>query len=160
MGKGRKAKPTWLKVVDGNPGKRALNDQEPKPEAGAKRPRHLTEGARKAWEYLVRDLDACGIVTKVDSAALEVLCNAYAQYVDMAKNVAQYGPVLVHKDEESGRVELRRSPYFAILKESETTLMRCFAEFGMTPSARSRIRLPDRPSEIDEFDQFLDKKHG
>lgn len=30
--RGRKPKPTYLKLLNGNPGKRALNEQEPKPE--------------------------------------------------------------------------------------------------------------------------------
>jgi hypothetical protein len=32
--RGRKPKPTFLKVLDGNPGKRPLNDQEPRPPQG------------------------------------------------------------------------------------------------------------------------------
>ena len=45
---GRKPKPTRLKIIQGNPGKRPLNKNEPQPERRLMRaPSHLSEEAKK-----------------------------------------------------------------------------------------------------------------
>ena len=59
---GRKPKPTSLKVLEGNPGKRALNDTEPKPEKKApKCPTWLNKEAKKEWKRIATELEALGI---------------------------------------------------------------------------------------------------
>ena len=61
---GRRPKPTHLKVVTGNPGKRKLNDKEPTP---AKEipdpPAHLTDWGKVAWGRLTVLLDGMGVLT-------------------------------------------------------------------------------------------------
>jgi hypothetical protein len=48
---GRRPKPTHLKVVTGNPGKRKLNDKEPTPAREIPSPpEHLTDWGKVAWE--------------------------------------------------------------------------------------------------------------
>ena len=48
--RGRKPKPTAVKMLEGNPGKRGLNAGEPKPEKKAHRcPAWLEAEAKKAW---------------------------------------------------------------------------------------------------------------
>ena len=47
---GRKPKPTSLKVLEGNPGKRQLNPNEPKPDASVpKCPAWLSKEAKREW---------------------------------------------------------------------------------------------------------------
>ena len=49
--RGRKSKPTAVKVLEGNPGKRSLNTGEPKPEKKAPRcPAWLEDEAKKGME--------------------------------------------------------------------------------------------------------------
>ena len=49
-GQGRKPQPTALKVLKGNPGRRPLNEDEPKPEVLLPRPpAHLSPVARREW---------------------------------------------------------------------------------------------------------------
>src|SRR5688572_21911457 len=48
--RGRKPKPTWLKIMTGNPGKRPLNDAEPQPEGLlGEPPEWLTDAQKAAW---------------------------------------------------------------------------------------------------------------
>lgn len=79
MARGRKPKPTHLKMLAGNPGKRPLNTNEPKPEGGFPAcPERLQGKARDAWERFSQELSQCGVGTKLDATALEFLCEAYA----------------------------------------------------------------------------------
>ena len=50
---GRRPKPTHLKLIQGNPGKRSLNDAEPNPPRGVPSPPdHMTSAAKEAWNRL------------------------------------------------------------------------------------------------------------
>ena len=62
--RGRKPKPTALKVLEGNPGKRPLNDREPVPPKGTlKCPAWLLPEAKKEWKRLAPALEAMGVLT-------------------------------------------------------------------------------------------------
>ena len=53
--RGRKPTPTAIKDLEGNPGKRKLNENEPKPEKKAPAcPKWLSKDARKEWHRLPR----------------------------------------------------------------------------------------------------------
>lgn len=65
--RGRKPKPTALKELEGNPGRRPLNGAEPKPERKAPRcPSWLEEEAKKEWRRMGRILEQMGLLTEMD----------------------------------------------------------------------------------------------
>ena len=69
--RGPAPKPTALKRLQGNPGKRALNDSEPRPTATMPRcPTHLQGEARAEWRRVARGLHDAGLLTQIDRAAL------------------------------------------------------------------------------------------
>ena len=70
-------KPTALKVAEGNPGKRRLNEPEllMEPEA-PEPPIWLEAGGRVIWDGLVPDLVRLGLLQKVDQIQLANLCDA------------------------------------------------------------------------------------
>ena len=68
--RGRKPKPTAVKVLEGNPGKRGLNAGEPKPEKKAPRcPAWLEAEAKKEWKRMAKQMERLGILTEIDMAA-------------------------------------------------------------------------------------------
>ena len=77
--RGRKPTPTAIKELEGNPGKRPLNSNEPKPDTTApKCPKWLEPEAKKEWKRLSIEMERIGILTKVDMAAFAAYCQAYA----------------------------------------------------------------------------------
>ena len=75
--RGRKPKPTALKVLEGNPGKRPLNDHEPIPPKGElKCPSWLLPEAKKEWKRLASSLEAMGVLTMADLTAFAGYCQA------------------------------------------------------------------------------------
>ena len=79
----RKPKPTRLKLIDGNPGKRPINAREPNPMAGVPTcPAHLSPRAKAEWKRLARQMNALGIVTELDRAALAAYCQAYGRWAE------------------------------------------------------------------------------
>ena len=80
--RGRKPKPTHLKLVTGNPGKRALNENEPKPELSLPSPPpHLDDEAKVEWGRVSERLYALGCLAEIDRAALAAYCQAYSRWV-------------------------------------------------------------------------------
>ena len=78
--RGRKPKPTALKVLEGNPGGRPLNPNEPKPAKKAPRcPSWLEDEAKKEWKRMGKTLEQMGLLTEMDMAAFAGYCQAYAR---------------------------------------------------------------------------------
>jgi phage terminase small subunit len=84
--RGRRPKPTRLKVLTGNPGKRPLNDAGPRPEVAIPHcPEELGETARREWKRLVGELAALKMLTNFDRTALAAYCGAYALWAEATK---------------------------------------------------------------------------
>jgi phage terminase small subunit len=64
-------------MLTGNPGKRPLNEDEPRPEAAIPGcPEELGPVARTEWNRLVGELSALRLLTHLDRAALAAYCGA------------------------------------------------------------------------------------
>ena len=73
--RGRKPKPTTLRILEGNPGKRSLIDGPP--QAPAKIPEcpcFLDDEARAEWLRMAPVLLEMGLLTPADRAALAAYC--------------------------------------------------------------------------------------
>ena len=144
--RGRRPKPTRLKVLSGNPGKRALNMNEPKPDAEIPEcPVELGPVARKEWDRLVVQLGALRLLTQLDRAALAAYCGAYGMWAEATEAIQKYGTMV--KSPTGYPVQ---SPYVSIANRQAEIMMRIASEFGFTPASRSRISTPAPP----EFDLF------
>lgn len=111
--KGPKPKPTQLRVIEGDPNKARYNLSEP--EFGAfdmaDIPARVVRDpeALALWQFLAPKLTEAGILQDADRPALEMLCVHYAMWT--LKPSMQMGK----------------------------GVMSMLAEFGLTPSSRSRI---------------------
>lgn len=153
--RGRKPRPTHLKLVTGNPGGRPLNPNEPKPEPAIPAvPPHLPDAAKVEWGRVAHWAYDLGILTQLDRAVLAAYCAAYADWVKYSELVERHGPVTligqrkvtrVKKDgtaetEESGGYP-QQSVYVSMANKAEARMVRAAAEFGFTPSSRSRVNV-------------------
>lgn len=143
-------KPTALKRLAGNPGKRALNDSEPQPERVAPaRPRGLPKGARSFWDAHAEKLEQLGILTEVDGPAFTMMARHFDIATRAAKQIEAEGLTV---DDFNGAV--RKHPLLQVWRENSAAFLRYAAQFGLTPSARSRLSVPE-PPEIDDYEAFL-----
>ena len=130
----RLPKPSALKLIEGNKGKRALNKQEPDPEylSDLTAPAWLSPAAVTVWDEVAPHLRTARLLTKIDADALAMGCNAIAQY-RMASKECEEGMVLAG---ENGKYT---SPWMIIQSMSFKQAMTIFQQFGMSPAARTRI---------------------
>jgi phage terminase small subunit len=91
--RGRRPKPTRLKLLTGNPGKRPFNDAEPRPEPVVPEcPPELSELARREWNRLAPELAKLRIVTNLDRAALGAIAapmHSGQKQMRLSKNMAR-----------------------------------------------------------------------
>src|SRR5688500_15701553 len=93
--RGRKPVPTEIKLLTGNPGKRAIKEDGAQPARGLPPcPTHLKGEARREWTRLGARLEVVGLVTNVDTAAFAAYCQAWARWVDAEKNLAVEGTII------------------------------------------------------------------
>lgn len=86
--RGRKPKPTNLKLLHGNPGKRQPNPNEPKPTQEVPRcPSVLDPIARKEWRRFAKVLDRLGLLTEVDGSAFAAYCDQYSLLVQINRDL-------------------------------------------------------------------------
>lgn len=142
--RGRKATPTAIKELSGNPGKRPLNGAEPKPRKGRPPcPKHLTGEARKEWNRVSRLLEKVGVLTHADRGVLAAYCQAWAKWVDAETTLA--GEELVLKSDKGN---MYQSPWVGVARQAMNDMVKLGAELGLTPA--SRVRLKVEPPEEEE----------
>lgn len=139
--KGRKPKPSNLKLIEGNPGKRARNANEPKPAPLAPRcPSWLIRAAKQEWHRVAPLLERMGLLTQVDMAALAGYCQAYARWRECEEAITEDGVTYEAVTKEGYSIRARPE---ARLGQNYLAQVRLFcAEFGLTPSSRGRIEVP------------------
>jgi phage terminase small subunit len=126
MTAGRPRKPTALKLLQGNPGKRRLNESEPMPPAASlEAPHWLKAAGRRVWEELAPPVQAEGLLTVLD---VELFAHACVQLAAARRSTRD--------------------------KKSLDVANRILARFGFTPSDRARLNVNPRPP--DPFEDFLD----
>lgn len=143
--RGRKPKPTHLKLVTGNPGKRALNKAEARvAPALPSPPPHLCDEGKVEWGRVSQDLFEAGLLTKPDRASLAIYCQAYGRWVRAENALA----VIAATDSEFHGLMIKTSngnvvqnPLVGTANAAMAAVNKYAVEFGMTPSARSRIKV-------------------
>jgi len=130
--KGRKPKPTNLKIMEGNPGKRPLNLNEPKLLTIALEcPEELSCNAKKIWNRFYPEMERIGILKIIDEMAFAGLCQNYAIYLETEKFLEENGRVMRTR---SGAIKAR--PEVAISNNALNFVKAFASEFGLTPSSR------------------------
>lgn len=149
--RGPPPKPTRLKEIAGNPGKRPLNSREPKPEAGAPgMPSWLSTEAKAEWRRIVPALEQLGLVTKVDRTALAAYCQAHAELADATKLLDKEGRVveepIVQRCREMGETvesvigfKKKLHPAVRLQRDAFARVKAFLGEFGLTPASRTRV---------------------
>ena len=112
-----------------------LNLSLPTPEAGIPTPpKHLSNAARVYWKKIVPQLDAMGILTKVDATAIEMLCETYAD-IQGLRELQPLTPAIARQ-----------------ISDTDRRLKNWLNEFGLTPASRSRVTAAEKSEDRDEFD--------
>ncbi|MFA5866902.1 MAG: phage terminase small subunit P27 family [Actinomycetota bacterium] len=161
--KGRKPLPTKLHVINGNPSKLKLKErEEPKPDTTIPAcPRFLSGPAKWEWKRIVPELVRLGLLTQVDKAALAAYCESWAVWKKatdyLVKKKCQTYPIY----DEFGQVKaLKPLPQVKIANDALKQLRAFCTEFGLTPSARTRLGTFNPQEGVDPLEELMKRKRA
>jgi P27 family predicted phage terminase small subunit len=134
------------KELRGNPGKRALNkDTQPKLKTLfdlPKAPDYLGEYGIKEWDRTGPLLVEAKMLTESDLPAFMAYCMNIDLMIQAQLDIQAHGMTVIgHR----GKV---RNPAIAAFGQASTAIRGFVSEFGLSPSARSRIRIPKDETDL------------
>jgi len=145
--RGRKPAPIELKLLRGNPGKRAINAKalvlkQPEVRAEDATPDMLLEEAKPYWEHAIAHAPH-GLLRKLDIYLLAAWCNAAYRYEYNMRLAAKSDVIPVRGAKLSGLDPKDRpvmhNPFSTAARAYLKDMTMLAAELGFTPSARARL---------------------
>ncbi len=133
-----KPRPPALKLVEGRGNGRDSGGRQVKPAPGFVRlppepPELLWGDALEEWNRVVPELQRLQITKPIDAAALTAYCLAWQRLCQAQRLIDEEG--LLHSNSQ-GR---SRHPAVAIVEAASKELRGWASEFGLTPSAESKV---------------------
>lgn len=148
--RGPQPKPTALKRLEGNPGKRRLNDAEVVPVGSLRKPSIITGPAAEEWDRVINSMPP-GFFTAADAPVLATYCIAWVVYRNALAIIAR-------KPEEGGGMEAKGSqgqpvahPQLTVLRAYSELILKCGDRLGMSPAARARMTMGEDQNPHAEF---------
>jgi P27 family predicted phage terminase small subunit len=133
--RGRKPVPTALRLIQGNPGNRPFNLNEPEPVPAIPTcPSHLCPSAKAEWKRVAREMKHLGMLSMLDRAVLAGYCQAYGRWVE-AERKLQEMPMILKMP--SGYIQ--QNPWLTIANKQIELMMKFGSELGLSPTTRSRV---------------------
>ena len=150
---GRKPKPSQLKLLEGNPGHRPINEREPMPPKKALAcPKDLSREGKKEWRRLCKELEQSGVLTSWDMRIFEQYCDAYAKWKEATVFLNERGLFYITP---SGYPQ--QFPQVAIAQKYSVLMHKYAQELGLTPAARSRLIAEKEGMTGDEMEALLEE---
>ena len=149
--RGPPPEPTALRLLKGNPGKRAINHDEPKlPASDEAPPKGLTGRGLAMWKEIAPGLVTAGMLKATDRPVLKVWCQLVAEEETQKRKV-----------DKVGMESATKLGYLKNLRETRKQLREYSGILGLTPSARSAIKAtpPEKPGDA-TADFLFGKKSG
>lgn len=152
MRPGPRPTPTPIRKTKGNPGRRPLPVE---PQVTAKLPpcpRYLSPEARSEWRRAGRELRRAGLIATIDLATFAAYCAAYGRLVQAERKLAETGMT----GTTPNGLEVK-SVWLQIADKALAQIAKLAPEFGMSPSARTRVAPAQAEAEADEFEELMNR---
>lgn len=150
--------PTPTAILDARGSRKAkTRPKEPKPESGRPRcPAWMSKPAKAVWKEVVSLLDDMNVLTKADGLNLRRYCYMVVSWRRCQEFVDKHGETYPQKDAKGEVIAVRAFPQTKLLLELNDRLLKAEREFGLTPSARTRLEVigPDTKSDVDKRAYF------
>jgi P27 family predicted phage terminase small subunit len=140
-------KPTALKLLEGNRGKRPLPENEPKPmNVAPAMEMDIDTQAKKIWKRLSPLLEKLGLLTEIDGSAFAILCQIRARLVAIHRFIKKENKSLVQQSERpapDGGVyyEYKASAYVNLEMKYYELFRKYASDFGLSPRGRTGLQV-------------------
>jgi P27 family predicted phage terminase small subunit len=132
-------KPTAALRLSGSWRAKARKGEPDLPVELPSQPDWLSPDAANHWQSLIDCIGPMRVLTKADTLSLAHFAEYLARWHKATAALAKYGDVLPIKDDAGNLLGIKRSPWVGLQLDYGLMIRRYAQEFGMTPSARSRL---------------------
>lgn len=144
---GRRKDPTNLKLLRGTLRKDRSNPLEPVPSSERPDPPSFLDAiAIEEWHRMVVELEALGLVSKFDHAALEAYCANYSRWKRSEETLRREGDIIEFPNGAKGP-----HPAIRIVNQALSLMRQYLIEFGMSPSSRANVKTPKKEEKKSPF---------
>jgi P27 family predicted phage terminase small subunit len=151
---GRPPTPTSIKILRGNPGNRPLNGDEPAPpDADLSPPPCLDGVALEKWNEIAPLLAKMGVLSQADRSLLTRYCVLHEQWVVVSKHVREHGMTQLTS---TGYSQITAEG--TLFKSLPGDLLRIEQQFGMTPAARSTLKVNSAAAKENPLAAYIAKR--
>ena len=156
-------KPTRIKELEGNPGKRRLPINEPIPPMDLPDPpSHLDAYALEEWGRVAEGLNAMGVLSTVDRAAFAAYCAAYSRWRAAEEQLAKIAKkskikALVLETVSGNSIQ---HPLIGISNKAAGDMVLFAKEFGMTSLSRAKMGVDPGRKSKSKFDGLVGIQGG
>lgn len=158
-GQGRPRVPSALKIARGTDKdhrKQRGNENEPAQLADKpKCPSYMDDVAKAEWKRICKTLEGMNILSKSYQQALEMYVRSWSNYRSAMDKVDTIGQALVRKNAVTGQTEIVRNPFSVEAHKYADECYKWLTEFGLTPSAKTRVMSDNKDSEPSDFAKFM-----
>jgi P27 family predicted phage terminase small subunit len=152
--RGPQPKATTLKRLEGNPGKRKLNDAEPIPVGVLKKPSFVTDVAAEEWDRIIAAMPP-GFYTPADTSTLTVYVCAWAMHRNAVLIIEREG---MFSTGATGQTIAH--PAIAIITTQAAIILKAGDRLGMSPAARTRLQMPNAAPAKSKFEGLIAIRGG
>lgn len=152
---GRRPKPTALHLLNGNPSRKKLNQNEPVPPSGqVGKPCGLSVGGSAVWDELAPVCLAMKTLTVADVRPFGTLCELQATL--QATSASKDGRELFRLQEQDSNdpqspMEIVIDAALKLERETALALRSYYDFFGLTPASRARISVPKDAAPVSKW---------
>ncbi|MGL5471490.1 MAG: phage terminase small subunit P27 family [Shewanella sp.] len=150
-----KRKPTELKKLQGNPGKRKLNKDEPKFSGSLSAcPTDLKDDERIVWDYIIASAPP-NLFTNVDVGALRLYVIAFALHKKAHEEVLKQGAVIAGP--QGG---MMKNPWLEVMNKQAEVMIKAGSDLGFSPASRTKISIDNGgPEKASKFGRVIENEN-
>ena len=162
---GRLPKPVHLQLMEGHINKKSKaelerlkkNDEKVQFKSdNIKPPAWLSTEGKKTFRQLVKEFEFNGLLMNVDTYALGMFCDAYADYIRYTKTIAEEGDMMEHIN-KMGKTNNIPHPLITKKTQAFSQMDKMMAKLGLSPIDRARlVRQIDVEDDVKD-DPFSDR---
>lgn len=154
-------KPHNLQVLNGFPSKQSKAKRNRKPltftEGRPECPDWLDDIAKDEWGKVVSELEAKGMLMKIDRFLVAAYCEYFSEWWILRKKIKKDGRTYDSSKVE-GQKMMRPNPDIKIANDAFKNARQLITDLSLSPSARARLTDPVDPTDTDPLEELLSGK--
>ena len=164
MKRGKPPKPVQLRVLEGGRTSKVVREMrktaadvlpQPSPDYPT-RPKAMSDRGAAQWDFVCGLIKELGLLSRTDTIAIQLLCEAYADYCAAIDAIKKNGGETYKTQTSRGKgVIVRNIPAVRQRNDADYRIRSWLNEFGMTPSARSRVRGSGKGNDEDPAEKYF-----